>query len=57
MLDTNKINFTRNQLAKAIRNERLQGFVEGYTNIHLLPMYTKKISYGSRGFPWKTFKS
>ena len=57
VLDTNKINFTRNQLAKAIRNEGLQGFVEGYTNIHLLPMYTKKISYGSRGFPWKTFKS
>ena len=28
--------------------------MEGYTNIHLLPMYQKKIAYGSKGFPWRS---
>jgi hypothetical protein len=26
--------------------------MEGYANLHLLPMYQKKMAYGSRGFPW-----
>ena len=32
--------------------EGVEGIAEGYTNIHLLPMYQKKIAYGSKGFPW-----
>jgi perosamine synthetase len=28
--------------------------VSRYQNIHLLPMYQKKIAYGSRGFPWSS---
>jgi perosamine synthetase len=24
----------------------------GYQNVHLLPMFQKKIAYGSKGFPW-----
>lgn len=24
----------------------------GYVNVHLLPMYQKKIAFGSKGFPW-----
>jgi hypothetical protein len=32
--------------------EGVEGLAEGYTNIHLLPMYQKKIAYGSSGFPW-----
>lgn len=27
---------------------------KGYQNIHLLPMYQKKIAYGSQGFPWSS---
>ena len=57
VLNLKKINFTRRQLVKALMKEGVQGFVEGYTNIHLLPMYIKKISYGTKGFPWKNFKS
>lgn len=26
--------------------------VGGYQNVYLLPMFLKKISYGSNGFPW-----
>jgi len=25
----------------------------GYQNVHLLPIFQKKIAYGSRGFPWR----
>ncbi|MBL4877012.1 MAG: hypothetical protein JKY10_11040, partial [Cohaesibacteraceae bacterium] len=25
-----------------------------YENIHLLPMYQKKIAYGTKGFPWSS---
>ena len=25
---------------------------EGYANIHMLPLFQKKIAYGKRGFPW-----
>ncbi|MDY6793315.1 MAG: DegT/DnrJ/EryC1/StrS family aminotransferase [Thermodesulfobacteriota bacterium] len=27
---------------------------QGYTNIHLLPMYQQKIAYGKKGFPWNS---
>ena len=26
--------------------------MEGYANIHMLPMYQRKIAYGSNGFPF-----
>lgn len=26
----------------------------GYTNLHLLPLYQKKIAYGTSGFPWRS---
>ena len=32
--------------------EGLEGLMKGYMNLHLLPMYTQKIAYGSNGFPW-----
>jgi len=28
--------------------------MSGYVNLHLLPMYQKKIAYGSKGFPWSS---
>jgi len=27
----------------------------GYQNLHLLPVFQKKIAYGSQGFPWSVF--
>ena len=26
----------------------------GYANIHLLPMFKKKIAFGNKGIPWKS---
>ena len=41
-------------VAKALEAEGVTGLAEGYTNIHLLPMYQQKIAYGSSGFPWSS---
>ncbi len=43
---------TRAELGDALRKEGVP-IAEGYQNIHLLPLYQKKIAYGSNGFPWK----
>jgi len=52
VLDVDKLGLTRATLTKALEAEGVTGLTEGYTNIHLLPMYQQKIAYGSRGFPW-----
>ena len=36
----------------ALAAEGLEGLIEGYVNVHMLPMYQQKIAYGSSGFPW-----
>ena len=52
VLDTEKLGISREKISKALVAEGVGGLAEGYTNIHLLPMYQKKIAYGSNGFPW-----
>lgn len=42
----------RARLLDALRAEGVPSIGGGYVNVHLLPMYQKKIAYGSRGFPW-----
>tara|TARA_B110000027_G_scaffold114423_1_gene124017 strand:+ start:161 stop:1438 length:1278 start_codon:yes stop_codon:yes gene_type:complete len=51
-LDLNKIGVSRTKLIQALESEGLHGLIGGYVNVHLLPMYQKKIAYGSKGFPW-----
>lgn len=52
VLDIEKLGVSREKICKALAAEGVEGLAEGYTNIHLLPMYQKKIAYGSSGFPW-----
>ena len=52
VLDTRKLGVSRKKIYNALVAEGVEGVAEGYTNIHLLPMYQKKIAYGSKGFPW-----
>ena len=42
----------RSKVYEAMVAEGLPGVAASYQNLHLLPMYQKKIAYGSRGFPW-----
>lgn len=41
----------RKKIVSALRAEGVL-VNEGFTNLHLLPLYQNKIAYGSNGFPW-----
>lgn len=44
---------SRSDIASALKAEGVP-VSEGYQNIHLLPIYQKKIAFGSKGFPWNS---
>lgn len=49
----NKFKVSRKQLISKLRKKGLSIIIEGYTNLHLLPIFRKKIAYGSKkSFPW-----
>jgi perosamine synthetase len=52
VLDTKLLGIKREILVNALEAEGLTGLSNGYQNIHLLPIFQKKIAYGSSGFPW-----
>ena len=52
ILDLEILGVSRKKIVEALECEGLDGLVEGYQNIHLLPMYQNKIAYGKNGFPW-----
>tara|TARA_B110000971_G_C20000990_1_gene496814 strand:+ start:401 stop:1687 length:1287 start_codon:yes stop_codon:yes gene_type:complete len=51
VLNLEEFDVSRDQIHAALQAEGLS-VSKHYQNIHLLPMYQKKIAYGSRGFPW-----
>ena len=53
-VDTDLLNVSRKKIFNALVAEGVEGLGEGYANIHLLPMYQKKIAYGNDGFPWNS---
>lgn len=53
-LDVNLLGVSRDRICEALTAEGVQGLAPGYANLHLLPMYQKKIAYGSKGFPWSS---
>lgn len=52
VLKIDQLGVSRKKICEALTAEGVEGLAEGYTNIHLLPMYQKKMAYGSKGFPW-----
>jgi dTDP-4-amino-4,6-dideoxygalactose transaminase len=52
VLDITQLGVTREILVKALKAEGVTGLANGYQNVHLLPMFQKKVAYGSKGFPW-----
>jgi dTDP-4-amino-4,6-dideoxygalactose transaminase len=52
VLDTAALGLPRARLLQALEAEGVEGLMAGYQNVHLLPMYQRKIAYGSHGFPW-----
>ena len=53
-LNTKLLNISSNKIAEALIAEGISAVATKYSNIHLLPMYQKKIAYGSKGFPWNS---
>ncbi len=53
-IDQNILKVPRSRIIKALESEGVPGIMEGYTNLHLLPLYQNKIAYGSSGFPWNS---
>lgn len=52
LLDETETRVPRSALAEALAAEGVPGVMPGYANIHLLPIYQKRIAYGPNGFPW-----
>ena len=57
IIDTTIIKISRSRLVQALREEGVPALAEGYQNIHLLPIFQKKIAFGKKGFPWSLLKA
>lgn len=52
-LDSARLGVTREQILRALSAEGVPGLVGSYQNLHLLPLFRRRIAYGTSGFPWK----
>lgn len=52
VLDVDLLGVCRARVHQALVAEGVPSLAAQYMNLHLLPMYQKKIAYGSKGFPW-----
>ena len=55
ILDLNIIKKSRAYIVKLLKSEGVDGLWPGYYNLHLFPLYQKKIAYGKKGFPWSIY--
>lgn len=51
-VDVVVLGINRERLQQALTAEGVPALFAGYQNLHMLPMYQKKMAYGSKGFPW-----
>ena len=52
VLDPDVVGVPRPRLVEALAAEGVPNVMAGYVCVHLLPLYQRKIAYGSNGFPW-----
>ena len=52
VINTEMIQTSRKAIVEALRAEGVPNLVEGYVNVHRLPMFQNKIAFGNAGFPW-----
>ena len=52
VLDVERLGVGHERICQALVAEGVEGLSSRYVNLHMLPMYQRKIAYGSRGFPW-----
>ena len=51
VLDIAALGVPRKRIYEALAAEGVSGLGAGYVNVHRMPMYQKKIAYGSKGYP------
>lgn len=54
VLDEETLGVPRDLVVAALRAEGVPYVAAGYQNLHLLPLFRKKIAYGAKGFPWSS---
>ena len=52
LVDETVTGVSRDRLFEALVAEGVPALAKQFTIIHLLPLYQKKVAYGSNGFPW-----
>ena len=52
ILDVEKIKIDKPKIVGALKAEGVPTISIEYANLHLLPMYQKKVAYGKKNFPW-----
>ncbi len=52
LLNEDLTGVSRENIFNALTAEGVPALADRYVNLHLYPMYQKKIAYGSSGFPW-----
>ncbi len=52
VLNLKELKYSRKEIIKRLKSLNIIGLAEGYSNLHLLPVFKKKIAYGTKGFPW-----
>tara|TARA_B100000963_G_scaffold358210_1_gene382314 strand:- start:56351 stop:57598 length:1248 start_codon:yes stop_codon:yes gene_type:complete len=57
ILDLKALKMSRRKIFSALVKEGVQGLTDKYVLLHLYPIFQKKIAYGSKNFPWSTFKN
>ena len=45
---------SRDDIFNALVAEGVPGLMNGFANLHLLPIFQNKIAYGKKGFPWNS---
>lgn len=54
VLEGKALEVGRAAIIAALEAEGVTGLMNGYQNIHMLPVYQKKIAFGRDGFPWNS---
>lgn len=52
IVDDNRTGVARDKIFEALKAEGIPALANKCVNLHLYPMYQRKIAYGSNGFPW-----
>lgn len=57
LLDIEVLGVDRKKIVDALIAEGVKGIEGGYANVHMLPIFQKKIAMGNKGFPWTYLES